>query len=32
MDQKDTAQLAVFVKGVDRELNVSEEVLVFADY
>ena len=25
-DQKDTAQLAIFVKGVDRELNETEEL------
>ncbi|XP_076806255.1 general transcription factor II-I repeat domain-containing protein 2-like [Clavelina lepadiformis] len=27
MDQKDTAQLAIFVKGVDKELNETEELL-----
>ena len=26
-DQKDTAQLAIFVKGVDKELNETEELL-----
>ena len=26
-DQKDTAPLAIFVKGVDREFNETEEIL-----